>query len=137
MVLDKVYMSFINGGYKGSKSDFISLLKKNQEALDDAYKLYLNLGFKKEKKEFYNSIIREFNLEKVSISNDLKKLEILYKSEKTATKNLLKYKNNYLNVSEIKNNMLYCFIILFGILYPVRLIYKLLKWSFLTIKKKD
>lgn len=136
-LLNNVYLTFINEGYKGSKSDFISLIKENQEALNDAYKLSINLGFKKGVKEFYSSILREFKNEQTITTAYQKKIETLNKSKNSANKNLSNYKQKHLSYREIKNNMLCCFTILFGLLYPVRLVYKLLKWAFLTLKKKD
>lgn len=137
ILLNNVYIAFINGGYKGNKSDFILLIKENPEALNDAYKLSLNLGFKKGIKEFYSSIISEFKNEQTLTKTYQKKIEILNKSKNSTNKNFINYKQKYLSCSEIKNNLFYCFIILFGFLYPVRLIYKLLKWSFLTLEMKN
>jgi hypothetical protein len=99
--------------------------------------LSLRLGYKKGVKEFYNSILREFNNEQTLIKIYKKKLEILKKSKNSYYQNLLNYKQKYLNSSEIKNYIFYCSIISFGLLYPFRLLYKLLKWSILMIRNKN
>lgn len=137
LFLDNVYISFINEGYKGSKSDFITLIKKNQAALNDAYKLSSNLGFKKGVNEFHDSLLSGFKEEQDSTTAYTNKLKVLNKSIKIANKNLLDYETKFLGDSEIKMNMLYCIIILFGFLYPFRLVYKSVKWAFLTLKKED
>lgn len=51
-----------------------------------------------------------------------------------SNQNLLNVENKFLNENQINHILFYSFIILFGLLYPIRLIFLILKWSIKTLK---
>lgn len=63
------------------------------------------------------------------------KIQQLEKLKAISNQKLLEVKNKHLNENQIKDILFYSFIIIFGLLYPLRLIFILLKWSFRTLKK--
>lgn len=70
----------------------------------------------------------------VSENDKMNRLQILYKKVNINNEKLINYRKDYLNESKIIFNS---FIILFGLLYPIRLIFYALKWSIKTIKHND
>ncbi|MFV8327621.1 hypothetical protein [Flavobacterium sp. ZS1P14] len=74
-----------------------------------------------------------FSLEKINL---IKKTKIFQKKKSILLDKLNYSKKYFLNENEKKSNILIFSAILFGLLYPIRLIYRLLKWSFLTIQTK-
>ena len=87
------------------------------------------------KRLLVNNFVKEYGIKKL-----LKPNKIFEELKKNKTETVQKSKaieNKILNIKEKKNIIIYISILLFGLFYPIRLIYKLLKWSFLTIQTKD
>ena len=82
-----------------------------------------------------NRYIDDFErLNSIEKINLIKKTKILQKEKSILTDKLNYWKKYDLNENEKKSNILNFTAILFSLLYPIRLIYRLLKWAFLTIK---
>jgi hypothetical protein len=136
LINNRIYESKINR-FKKETLDFQSQIQKNNKLLNkkpvefDEYGIPIKFtrpdGVVVSKNKQSNNNLTEKELL-------LAKNQKLTKLKTISNQNLLKAKNSFLNENQINNILFYSFIILFGLLYPIRLIFLLLKWSINTLK---
>ena len=139
--------------YKASEKDKISFMtdfiakfsKKeiseiNENDLDEIFYLTPNKSYVSESllKIAYNDRFNSLKQDKTISSIDIKSIIDFNKLRKIDNLNqkIKNLNNKQQKDSEIKILIINFSIILFCLVYPIRLIYILLKWSFLTIKTK-
>lgn len=74
---------------------------------------------------------------KLPQSNVLNNVEQIKKSKTETNQKLQETENKLFNSDELENVIIWCSIFFFGILYPFRFVFFLLKWAFKTVKQKD
>lgn len=128
--LKKILRDFVatsNSGKYGTETELLSKFPElkiyNIQILRD-FVATSNSGIYKSEKEVYSKF-PEFFDEKSQIEYNYLNKELSFD------------KGKLLKNSKLKNNFWIIVLILFSLLYPIRLIYNLLKWSLLTIKSKD
>jgi len=124
-----------NIDYFSNSDNILQLKKSDREKLDNIMIEMINNNESDENKRIIvNDFIQKYGIKK---SLKLNKVFEQLKKNKTAINQKIKVlENEILNISETKNIILCLSLLLFGLLYPIRIIYKLLKWSFLTIQTK-
>ena len=103
--------------------------------INDLTELAKNGSSDAEMKSYCYDFKKKFSKEKNQ--QLIKKTKILILKKKILQNNLMSFENYFIKTEEKKNNILLFSILLFSIVYPFRLIYKLISWSLLTLKKKD
>jgi hypothetical protein len=124
-----------NADYYNVLDNTMQLKKTDKEKLDNIMLEMQNNNESDENKKF---VVNDF-VKKYGINKSLKPNQIFEELKKNKTETNQKIKvveNKILNINETKNIIIRLSLLLFGLLYPIRLIYKLLKWSFLTIQTK-
>lgn len=125
-----------NVDYFNDLDNIMRLKKTDREELDNILLLMQNNNESDENKRLLvNDFVQEYGIKK-----SIKPNKVFEELKKNKTETIQKNKaieNKILNTNEKKNIIIYFSILLFGLFYPIRLIYKLLKWSFLTIQTKD
>jgi hypothetical protein len=124
-----------NVDYYNISADTMQLKKTDKEELDN---ILLNMQKGNENDENIKGVINYY-IQKYGIKKSLKPnitFEKLKKNKAETNQKIKVIENKIININEEKNIMIYLSLFFFGLLYPIRLIYKLLKWSFLTIQTK-
>jgi hypothetical protein len=116
------------------RKSFLLEPEKKKILLIGLTELAKNGSTDEEMRSYLNDFENKFSTEKI---NHIEKLKLLKEKQNNLSTELNTSKNNYLTPNEKKSNILIFTLILFSILYPFRLIFRLLKWSFTTIKTKS
>ena len=124
-----------NADYYNILNDTMQLKKTDKEKLDNIIMEMQNNNESDENKKFVvNDFVKKYGIKKLLKSN--KVFEELKKNKTETNQKIKVIENKILNINETKNIIICLSLLSFGLLYPIRLIYKLLKWSFLTIQTK-
>jgi hypothetical protein len=133
---DKYGILIKNVDYFNDLDNTMRLKKTDREELDNILlEMLKNNESDENKRLLVNDFVEQYGIKKI-----LKPNKVIEKLKKNKTETFQKSKaieNKILNINEKKNIIIFLSKLLFGLFYPIRLIYKLLKWSFLTIQTKD
>ena len=125
-----------NADYFNNFDNTMRLKKTDREELDNILlEMQNNNESDENKRLLVNNFVKEYGIKKLLKPNKI--FEELKKNKTVTVQKSIAIENKILNIKEKKNILIYISILLFGLFYPIRLIYKLLKWSFLTIQTKD
>jgi hypothetical protein len=116
-----------------NKKDFLLEPNKKKILFDGLNEMHSYGSSDEDMNRYIDDFESLFSLEKINL---IKKTKILQKKKNILISKLNYSKKYFLNENEKKSNILNFTSILFSLLYPIRLIYRLLKWSFLTIQTK-
>lgn len=124
-----------NADYFNVLYNTIQLKKTDKEKLDNIMLEMQNNNESDENKKFVvNDFVKKYGIKKSLKPN--KVIEELKKNKTETNQKIKVIENKILNTIDTKNIIICLSLLLFSFLYPIRLIYKLLKWSFLTIQTK-
>lgn len=130
---DEYGILFKNTDYFNVIDNTMQLKKADEEKLDNIMQEMQNNNESDENKKIVaNDFLDKYGIKK--ISNSYLIFEELKKNKKETIEKIKIIENKVLNT---KDTIIYLLFLLFGLLYPVRLIYKLLKWAFVIIQTKD
>lgn len=125
-----------NVDYFNISDNTIQLKKTDREKLDN---IMLKMNNNNESDENKKIVVNDF-IQKYGTKKSLKLNKAFEEFEKIKTETSQKLQiteNKIVNVNETKNIVFWCTLVLFVLLYPFRIIFNLLKWSFKIIKSKD
>jgi len=132
-ISDKILTLQLQINRNDQKRDFLLEPDKKKILFNGLTELHNNGSSVEEMENYIADFESKFSIEKIKL---VKKTQLIKNKKNILTTELTASKNNYLDQNEKKSNILILSLILFSILYPIRLIYKILKWSFLTIQTK-
>lgn len=113
------------------KTNFYLKPEKDKILMNGLIELDKNGSSDDEMRAYMSDFENKFSSEKIK---HIEKTKLLKEKQNNLSTELNTSKNNYLEPDEKKSNILIFALILFSVLYPFRLIYRLLKWSIKTIK---
>lgn len=116
------------------KTNFYLKPEKEKILINGLLELDKNGSSDDEMRAYVSDFKSKFSEEKIEL---IKKTKILEKKKNILSNDLYSSQKYFLNNEEKKHNLLILSAILFSILYPIRLVFKLIKWSLLTLKKKE
>jgi hypothetical protein len=116
------------------KTDFLLKPEKEEILINGMIELLKNGSAKEETKAYVNDFYNKFSEEKIELNKKTKTLQNKKNILSSDLKSLQKY---FLNNNEKKYTLLLFSVILFSILYPIRLVFKLIKWSLLIMRYKE
>jgi len=116
------------------KTNFYLKPEKMKILINGLIELDKNGSSDDEMRAYVSDFKSKFSEEKIEL---LKKTKILEKKKNILSNKLYSSQKYFLSNEEKNRNLLILSAILFSLLYPIRLVFKLIKWSLLTLKKKE